>query len=67
MNLKASWAKYGCLIMMNGWSDMKKQNIINILVSFYKCIVFLNAIDASTHLFGTFIQLLISIVALNKP
>jgi hypothetical protein len=53
--------------MMNGWSDMKKQNIINILVSSCKCIVLLNAIDASTHLLRAFIQLLISNVALNKP
>jgi hypothetical protein len=52
---------------MNGWSDMKKQNIINILVSSCKCIVFKNAFDASSHLFGAFIQLLIFTVALNKP
>jgi hypothetical protein len=53
--------------MMNGWSDMKKQNIINLLVSSCKCIIFLNTIDASTHLFGALIQLFISTVALNKP
>ncbi len=31
--IQASWTKYGCSIMINGWSDMKEKNIINIFVS----------------------------------
>jgi hypothetical protein len=29
--IQAFWTKYGCSIMTDGWSDMKQQNVINIL------------------------------------
>ncbi len=32
--IQASWTKYGCSIMIDGWNDMKQWNIINILVFF---------------------------------
>jgi hypothetical protein len=42
---KQSWRKYGCIIVLDGWSDMKNRSIINILVSFCKGSMFLDAID----------------------
>ncbi|KAH7442198.1 hypothetical protein KP509_03G076400 [Ceratopteris richardii] len=31
--VRAGWAKYGCSILSDGWSDRKKRGIINIFVS----------------------------------
>ena len=45
--LKDSWRKYGCSIIMDGWSDLKKKSIINIFVSSCKGSMFLEAIDTS--------------------
>jgi hypothetical protein len=48
--IQASWTKYGCSILIDGWNDMKEQNIINILVP-----IFLSSIDTFVKLFGTLI------------
>jgi hypothetical protein len=45
--IQVSWTKYGCSIMIDGWSDMKQQNIINMLVSSYRRTIFLRSIDTS--------------------
>jgi len=45
--LKGDWKKYGVSILSDGWSDIKKRPIINILVSCCTGTTFLRAIDAS--------------------
>jgi hypothetical protein len=42
---KQSWKKDGCIIVLDGQSDMKNRSIINILVSFCKGSMFFDAID----------------------
>jgi hypothetical protein len=42
--IQASWTKYGRSIMIDGWNDMKQQNIINILVSSCRGTIFLKSI-----------------------
>lgn len=56
--LKATWVKYGCTILCDGWSDVRRRNVYNILVSSCKGTMFLRAIDASapgTVVTGAFI------------
>lgn len=56
--LKATWHKYGCTILCDGWTDMRKRNVYNILVSSCKGVMFMRAIDASvpgTVVTGAFI------------
>ncbi len=43
--LKQVWRKYICIIVSNGWSDLKKRSIINILTCFCKCTMFISVID----------------------
>jgi len=45
--MKASWERYGCTILSDGWSDARRRPLINILVSSCQGTVFLKAIDAS--------------------
>ena len=45
--LKATWVKYGCTVLCDGWSDVRRRNVYNILVSSCKGTMFLRAIDAS--------------------
>lgn len=45
---KATWVKYGCTVLCNGWTDLRKRNVYNILVSSCKGTMFLRAINAST-------------------
>lgn len=45
--LKATWAKYGCTLLCDGWTDARKRNVYNILVSSCKGTMFIRAIDAS--------------------
>lgn len=45
--LKATWAKYGCTVLCDGWSDVRRRSVYNILVSSCKGTMFLKAIDAS--------------------
>ncbi|KAH9308769.1 hypothetical protein KI387_036680, partial [Taxus chinensis] len=44
---KASWAKTGCTIMSDGWSDGKNRTIINFLASCPQGTMFLKSVDAS--------------------
>ena len=45
--IRAGWAKYGCSILSDGWSNRKKRGIINILVSTPLGTYFLRAVDAA--------------------
>lgn len=44
--IRLGWAKYGCSILSDGWSDRKRRSIINILVSCPLGTYFLRAVDA---------------------
>jgi hypothetical protein len=46
-DFKVSWAKTGCTIMSDGWSDGKNRTIINFLVSCPQGTMFLRSVDAS--------------------
>ena len=43
--VRDGWAKYGCSILSDGWSDRKKRGILNILVSCTIGTYFLRAVD----------------------
>ena len=43
--IHATWKKYGCSILSDGWSDRKKRGIVNILVSCPLGTYFLRAIE----------------------
>ena len=45
--LRATWEKYGCTLVCDGWSDMRKRSVYNILVASCKGSMFLKAVDAS--------------------
>ncbi|MCO5611319.1 hypothetical protein L7F22_065571 [Adiantum nelumboides] len=45
--LQACWQRYGCSIISNGWSDIKRRHMINILVSSCAGTTLLRVIDAS--------------------
>jgi hypothetical protein len=47
IDYKVSWAKTGCTIMSDGWSDGKNRTIINFLVSCPQGTIFLRSVDAS--------------------
>lgn len=44
--IKEGWQKFGCSILSDGWSDVRRRGIINILVSSCLGTYFLRAIDA---------------------
>ena len=44
--VKAGWQSFGCTIISDGWSDMRRRHIINILVSSCLGTYFLRAVDA---------------------
>ncbi|GMP32949.1 hypothetical protein CsSME_00006479 [Camellia sinensis var. sinensis] len=46
---KEDWAKYGCSIMCDGWTDRKHRTLINFLVNCPKRTMFLESIDASSY------------------
>ena len=45
--LKDTWKKYGCTILCDGWSDVRKRSVYNVLISSCKGTMFWKAIDAS--------------------
>ena len=45
--LRETWKKYGCTILCDGWSDVRRRSVYNVLVSCCKGTMFLKAIDAS--------------------
>ncbi|KAH7315864.1 hypothetical protein KP509_21G068500 [Ceratopteris richardii] len=57
-SIKLGWQVYGCSILSDGWSDMRRRHIINIMVSSCLGTYFLRAIDCSkagTRITGEFI------------
>ncbi|CAL5362026.1 unnamed protein product [Camellia sinensis] len=46
---KEDWAKYGCSIMCDGWTDRKHRTLINFLVNCPRGTMFLDSIDASSY------------------
>ncbi|PNX78135.1 DNA binding protein, partial [Trifolium pratense] len=44
---RSKWAKDGCTIMADGWSDQKQRTLINFLVYSPQGIVFVKSVDAS--------------------
>ncbi|GMQ01633.1 hypothetical protein CsSME_00048203 [Camellia sinensis var. sinensis] len=46
---KEDWAKYGCSIMCDGWTDRKHRTLINFLVNCPRGTMFLESIDASSY------------------
>ncbi|XP_058002223.1 uncharacterized protein LOC110636882 [Hevea brasiliensis] len=43
------WAKYGCSIMADGWTDKKQRTLINFLVNSRKGTVFMESVDVSEY------------------
>ncbi|XP_024518833.1 uncharacterized protein LOC112341989 [Selaginella moellendorffii] len=41
-----SWRTYGCTIVMDGWSDIKKRSLINFMVSSVRGSIFMKAVDS---------------------
>ncbi|KAH7447480.1 hypothetical protein KP509_01G108600 [Ceratopteris richardii] len=57
-SIKLGWQVYGCSILSDGWSDMRRRHIINIMVSSCLGTYFLRAVDCSkvgTRITGEFI------------
>ena len=46
---KAEWAKVGCTIMVDGWTNRRNMTLINFLVNSPKGTVFIESIDASSY------------------
>ncbi|MCO5596727.1 hypothetical protein L7F22_050795 [Adiantum nelumboides] len=44
---RESWALYGCTIISDGWKDVRKRHLLNIIVSCCTDTTFLRAIDVS--------------------
>ena len=43
------WAKYGCSLMADGWTDKKQRTLINFLVNSPKGTFFIKSVDASGY------------------
>ena len=43
------WAKYGCFIMVDEWTDKKNRTLINFLVNSPKGTIFIESVDASDY------------------
>lgn len=50
MGLKEAWKLYGCTILSDGWKDIQKRSMINILVSSCVGTTFLRVIDVSNEM-----------------
>ncbi|XP_026383598.1 uncharacterized protein LOC113279103 [Papaver somniferum] len=63
-NAKRTWAENGVTIMSDGWTDIRKRQLINFLVNTPDETVFLKTIDASKHVkdAGRLFQMLNEIV-----
>ncbi|XP_057416031.1 uncharacterized protein LOC130710698 [Lotus japonicus] len=44
---RANWAKYGCTIMADGWSDQRQRTLINFMVYCQTGMSFVKSVDAS--------------------
>ncbi|GKU88834.1 hypothetical protein SLEP1_g3051 [Rubroshorea leprosula] len=47
---KKKWAKYGCSIMSDGWTDRRQRSIINFLVNCPAGTMFVESVDASSYM-----------------
>ncbi|XP_024531921.1 uncharacterized protein LOC112346664 [Selaginella moellendorffii] len=45
-DVRLSWRTYGCTIVTDGWSDIKKRSLINFMVSSVRGSIFLKAMDS---------------------
>ncbi|XP_024517030.1 uncharacterized protein LOC112341331 [Selaginella moellendorffii] len=45
-DVRLSWRTYGCTIVTDGWSDIKKRSLINFMVSSVRGSIFLKAVDS---------------------
>ncbi|GJT07184.1 putative transcription factor/ chromatin remodeling BED-type(Zn) family protein [Tanacetum coccineum] len=43
------WARYGCLVMTDGWTDRKRRSIMNFYVNSRKGTTFLSLVECSTN------------------
>lgn len=48
-NHMAEWAKVGCTVMADGWTDRRNRTLINFLVNSPKGTMFIESIDASSY------------------
>ena len=48
-NHKVEWAKVGCTVMADGWTDRRNRTLINFLVNSPKGTMFIESIDASSY------------------
>ena len=68
---RAIWAKVGCTIMGDGWTDNRQRTLINFLVYYLEGISFVKSIDASdivkdaTNLFQLFDEVIEWVDPLN--
>ncbi|KAF7841403.1 hypothetical protein G2W53_003701 [Senna tora] len=46
-NHRSNWAKTGCTIMADGWSDQRQRTLINFLVHCTAGVIFVKSVDAS--------------------
>ncbi|XP_050940902.1 uncharacterized protein LOC127149443 [Cucumis melo] len=46
---KAEWAKVGCTVMADGWTNRRNRTLINFLVNSPKGTMFIESIDASSY------------------
>ncbi|XP_042409955.1 uncharacterized protein LOC121999324 [Zingiber officinale] len=46
---ETEWAKYGCSLMADGWTDKRQRTLINFLVNSPKGSVFIESVDASDY------------------
>ncbi|XP_042416539.1 uncharacterized protein LOC122005539 isoform X1 [Zingiber officinale] len=46
---ETEWAKYGCSLMADGWTDKRQRTLINFLVNSLKGSVFIESVDASDY------------------
>lgn len=46
---KEEWAKFGCTIIVDRWTDTRNRTLINLLVNSPKGTMFVESIDASSH------------------
>ncbi|XP_057444664.1 uncharacterized protein LOC130736909 [Lotus japonicus] len=44
---RANWAKYGCTIMADGWSDQRQRTLINFMVYCHTSMSFVKSVDGS--------------------
>ncbi|KAL8532011.1 hypothetical protein ACS0TY_008567 [Phlomoides rotata] len=46
---RAEWSKYGCSVMVDGWTDKRQRTLINFLINSPRGLVFIESVDASEY------------------